>query len=190
MSDLINWQKWHDKYKSDDNLKNRLLAVQKAIKSCLPKDNNEIYTILDLGAGDGRDIAEALKNYPKPANIQGLLVEIDEVLAAQAMQAMQNAELTNLKVIVGDASSIKNSASTVPVDLVLLCGIVGNISDEDVEKAIKALPMLLKPGGKVIWTRNRREPDKTPVIRELLKSNDLDEVQYIAAENSIYGIGV
>lgn len=190
MSDLINWRTWHDKYQTDEGLKARLETVKSAIKSCLPRDNSKTFTLIDIGAGDGRDIVEALKDYPTPSNVRGLLVEIDQALADKAREALHYAKLTNLLVRMGDASLLRNYKDQVPVDLVLLCGIFGNISDIDAEKTVKAMPMLLKPGGKVIWTRNRRAPDKTPFIRELFKSNDMREVEFITSENIIYAVGI
>lgn len=44
----------------------------------------------------------------------------------------------------------------VPADLLPLCGIFGNIIDDDVERTVRAVPSLLAAGGTVIWTRSTR----------------------------------
>ena len=56
-------------------------------------------------------------------------------------------------------------ADVVPVDLLLLCGIFGNVPDEDVERTALASAAIGRPGATVIWTRHRRPPDLTPAIR-------------------------
>lgn len=190
MSDLIDWNDWHSKYGKDTHLIKRLEIVQDCIRKCLPQNPGQPYKIIDIGAGDGRDILEVLEDYPNKSSIQGLLVEIDNTLATKAQDKLMDLNLSGVTVINGDASKLSAYSDFSLADLVLLCGIFGNISDEDVEKTISALPMILKPNGKVIWTRNRREPDKTPWIREQFTRNSYIEEEYIVSDESIYAVGV
>jgi hypothetical protein len=55
--------------------------------------------------------------------------------------------------------------NAVPADVLMVCGVFGNISDDDVQTTVKALPSLCTAGGTVVWTRHRGEPDLTPAIR-------------------------
>ncbi len=64
-----------------------------------------------------------------------------------------------------DASQVAGFADALPADVLLLCGIFGNVSAADIERTITAAPALCAPGATVIWTRHRREPDLTPRIR-------------------------
>lgn len=41
-------------------------------------------------------------------------------------------------------------ADAVPADLVLLCGIFGNIPDADVQATVRAAPQLCAPGAEVV----------------------------------------
>jgi hypothetical protein len=53
----------------------------------------------------------------------------------------------------------------VPADLVLVCGVLGNISDADAERTIDHCTRLCRTGGTVVWTRNRhRGPDLVPQV--------------------------
>lgn len=79
-----------------------------------------------------------------------------------------------------DAAQSSVYADAAPADLVLLCGIFGNISDNDVRTTIEATPQLCGPVAEVIWTRHRGDPDLTPSIREWFAAAGFDEVAFIA----------
>jgi hypothetical protein len=72
----------------------------------------------------------------------------------------------------------------VPADLVLVCGVFGNISDDDVKTTVLALPTLCAHGGTVIWTRHRREPDLTGAIRTWFKEAGFVERAFVAIVDS------
>jgi hypothetical protein len=75
--------------------------------------------------------------------------------------------------------------------LPLLCGIFGNVSDEDIQHTVAAAPALCSAGATVIWTRHRREPDLTPDVRAWFGANGFDEVAFDALETStLTGVGV
>ena len=64
----------------------------------------------------------------------------------------------------GDAGDPDTFSDLLPVDLLLLAGIFGNISDADIQRTVTAVPAMCSPGATVIWTRHRRDPDITPTI--------------------------
>ena len=68
-----------------------------------------------------------------------------------------------LRIVEGDASQARWYADDVPADIVLVCGVFGNISAADITRTIQAMRGFCLPGGHVIWTRHRRAPDATPV---------------------------
>ena len=77
-----------------------------------------------------------------------------------------------------------------PVDLLLLCGIFGNVPDEDIRRIVAAVPLLLAPGGIVIWTRGRCDgPDLRPAVRAWFRKAGLSEIAY-DEEAEGYGVGV
>jgi len=93
-----------------------------------------------------------------------VLVELDADLAATATANAATVS-SGLAVRCADASETAHYVDMLPVDLLLLCGIFGNISLDDVEHTIAAVPAMCRPGATVIWTRHRRVPDATPMIR-------------------------
>ena len=77
-----------------------------------------------------------------------------------------------------------------PVELLLLCGIFGNISIADIRATIAAVPSMLSPGGTVIWTRGRSpDEDLRPTIRRWFADAGLSEVAF-DGDPERFGVGV
>jgi S-DNA-T family DNA segregation ATPase FtsK/SpoIIIE len=78
----------------------------------------------------------------------------------------------------------------VPADLVLACGVFGNVTDADIVRTIDALPSLCARGATVIWTRHRRPPDATVAIRAELAAAGFEEVEFAAPDGFRFAVGV
>lgn len=89
----------------------------------------------------------------------------------------------------GDASTSDAYTGIAPADLVLLCGIFGNISDADVHHTIVNASMLCAPGAYVIWTRHRRAPDLTPFIRRWFEGAGFEEVAFDSPGLGMWSVG-
>ena len=71
-----------------------------------------------------------------------------------------------VEVVCGDASTTSAYAGAVPADLVLVCGIFGNISDDDIHRTVEiAAERCARRARPSIWTRHRRPPDLTVDVR-------------------------
>ena len=79
-----------------------------------------------------------------------------------------------------DASLVASFADALPADVLLLCGIFGNVSDRDIERTVQAAPALCRTGATVIWTRHRRPPDLTPQVRAWFTESGFEEVAFDA----------
>jgi hypothetical protein len=90
---------------------------------------------------------------------------------------------------VADAADPSIYRPIAPVDLALVCGVFGNISDEDINRMIGYLLVLVQPGGHVIWTRHRRQPDITPTIRVWFSRCGFTEVAFDYEDGIFYGVG-
>ena len=84
-----------------------------------------------------------------------------------------------------DASLVTGFADALPADVLLLCGIFGNVSDRDIQRTIRAAPALCRAGATVIWTRHRRAPDLTPQIREWFAAGGFAEIAFDALPTSV-----
>jgi hypothetical protein len=97
--------------------------------------------------------------------------------------------LDRTEVVVGDAAALENYAGAVPADLVLVCGVFGNISDDDIRQTVLALPQLCSLAATVVWTRHRVDPDLTPTIRRWFAEAGFDEVAFVGPTDRLFGVG-
>jgi SAM-dependent methyltransferase len=160
------WVAWHKAYEDpSSSLWQRQRDVATMIRTFVDEAPAGELRVLSLCAGDGGDLALALAGHPRLGEVTGCLVEFDAELAERA-KAKQVGIGSGLEVRCADAGDPANFADVATVDLLMLVGIFGNISDDDIRRTIGAVPSLCKPGATVIWSRHRREPDLTPQIRE------------------------
>ncbi|MFD9948425.1 SAM-dependent methyltransferase [Nonomuraea sp. NPDC059023] len=152
------WHGWHTGYDSPGSpLWRRLRVVRAAISGALDAGAR---TVVSLCAGQGRDLLPVLAGHPGRAGVSARLVELDERNVRLARQSAPE----GVEVVAADAALTDAYAGAVPADLVLVCGVFGNITDADVRRTIGYLPMLCSPGATVIWTRHCREPDLGPRV--------------------------
>jgi hypothetical protein len=118
------------------------------------------------------------------------LVEWDEHNVVQATAALRAAGLHGIKAIRADASDADTYRDMPRADLLLLCGIFGNVSDDDVENTIAHASSLCGPGAFVIWTRHRRAPDLTQRIRDWFGEAGLQEVSFESPGENSFSVGM
>lgn len=185
----MDWVAWHHDYDSDTPLRRRLQIVQGHIRAVLAENAASPIRIVSMCAGEARDLIGALESITR-RDLHGRLVELDQDLAAVARRGCTALGLDGIEVVVGDAGRSQAYAGAVPADLVLACGVFGNISDEDVERTVRALPSMCRTGGTVIWTRHRGEPDLTSSIRRWLAESGFEEVAFEPVPDSAGAVGV
>src|SRR5690242_10949974 len=157
------WHEWHRAYDQPDSpLSRRLRVVQQNVRAALDVAPPGDIRVISMAAGEARDILGVLDDHPRRDDVRGRLVELDPELAAVARSRAP----ARLDVFVGDAGQTASYANALPADLVLVCGVFGNITDDDMFHTVGRLPMLCAPGATVIWTRHRRPPDITPRVRD------------------------
>lgn len=163
----MDWVDWHDAYdQPDSGLARRLATVQGLIRQALDRAPGGPVNVISVCAGQGRDLIGALDAHSRRGEVHARLVEIDPRNAGRARADATAAGLSGLDVVTGDAARIENYAGYVPAQLVLMCGVYGNVSDADIERTVGYCRQLCATGGTVIWTRGRWEPDLFPQICE------------------------
>jgi hypothetical protein len=125
--ETLDWLAWHESYSEpESSLSRRLQVVRTRIGEVLDTTaSGESIRILSLCAGDGRDVLAELARRPS-LHATTTLVELDERLVAAARTAAL--ALAGIQVRQGDAGDVTTFEDVLPVDLLLLCGIFGNIS--------------------------------------------------------------
>jgi hypothetical protein len=144
---------------------------------------------ISVCGGQGHDLIGVLTEHPRRGDVSARLVELDEHNVLLARRAALAAGLDGVKVLVGDASITDAYAGAVPADLVLMCGVFGNITADDIANTIRHLPRLCTPEATVIWTRHRQPPDLTPYIRQTFAHHGFEEVSFGGDGSSPFGVG-
>jgi len=191
MSAAKDWHQWHEAYaQPGSRLAQRLGVVRQQVRAALDTCPPGPLRVISVCAGQGDDLLSVLRDHPRRDDVAARLIELDERNAAVARAAAAAAGLGAIQVIVADAAPTNHYRGMAPADIVLFCGVFGNISDEDVERTVSHYcAQLCKPGAKVIWTRHRREPDMVPKICEWFEHNNFDGV-WLSEPGPSFAVGV
>jgi hypothetical protein len=146
-------------------LSRRLELVQGHLRGDLDRLPTGAIRLISLCAGQGRDVIGVLAKHPRRDDVRARLVELDKRNVAVARQFAQAAGLDGVEILQADAGITEACVGAVPAQIVLVCGIFGNITARDIHGTVTALPSLCAPGALVLWTRHRMPPDLTPKIR-------------------------
>jgi hypothetical protein len=190
-NESTDWLQWHAPYHDPaSSLSRRLALVRRQLQLALPPHLETPLRVISVCAGQGQDVLDVLSAYPYAHQVRARLVELDERNVAIAQQQIEALQLPGIEVTCGDAGDLAAYEGIAPADIVLICGVFGNISEADIFRTIDLLPQLCDHGATVIWTRTRRDPDITPRIREYLASHAFVEVAFIAPGDTLFSVGV
>jgi predicted RNA methylase len=186
------WVAWHDAYDDPSSpLSIRLRCVQSHLSDAIGQAPAGRVQLVSLCAGQGRDVLGVLAHHSRRADVRAVLVESDPGNVAAARQAAAQRGLAQVEVRCADASLVDGFADALPADVLLLCGIFGNLSDHDIQRTVQAAAALCRQGSTVIWTRHRRPPDLTPQIRAWFTDSGFQEIAFDPLPTStLTGVGV
>jgi hypothetical protein len=184
------WVEWHRDYDDPGSLLSRRLElVQGHLRAELERAPAGDVRLISLCAGQGRDVIGVLTGHPRRDDVHARLVELDERNAALARQAAQAAGLHGVEVLQADAGITDACAGAVPAQIVVACGIFGNIAGSGIQATVAALPSLCAPGALVLWTRHRRPPDLTPAIRSWFGEAGFREEAFDTSRDGFMSVG-
>ena len=190
-TDWVQWHRGYDDPASD--LSRRRRSVQAAVRAWLDEGGDGPLRVVSACSGDGRDLLEVLAAQPDPDRFAVRLLELDEDLAARAEGFARTTGLAGVDVVRADAGVTESYAGAVPADLVMLCGVFGNLSDGDAQWTIESTRHLCAPGARVIWTRGRfaDRDDVEPVeqLRAWFAESGFVEVSLDAPDDTVYRVG-
>ena len=184
------WYEWHDGY--DDpasDLSQRLVAVQRHVAATVDGAPPGLVRVISICAGQGRDLLGVLVDHPRRNDVRARLVELDPRNVEVARATAARAGLGNVEVVCADASTTSVYEGAVPADVVLVCGVFGHASDDDIRRTVHHLPTLCAPGATVVWTRGGFEPDLRPAIRAWFQDEGFEEVGFDGGGSIRWGVG-
>jgi hypothetical protein len=162
---MPDWVVWHDGYDDPASaISLRLAEVQEQVTAFLDSAPPGPVRVVSLCSGLGLDLAVPVRDHARRADVTGVLVELEPSLVARSRELL--ADLPGLQVVEADAGTTGSASSGAPADLLLLCGIFGNVSEADIRRTAENASRLCAPGATAVWTRHRRAPDHTPTIRQ------------------------
>jgi hypothetical protein len=183
------WVEWHRQYEVESPLEDRLKVVQGLIREELDRRPPGRIHVISLCSGDGRDFIGAILGHSRRRDVTARLADLDPDLVSLGRERVRSEGLSGVEFDQADAGLSRTFKNSVPADIILACGIYGNISDRDVRNTIRHLSELCAPEALVIWTRGRFEPDLTPAIRGWFRDASFDEVAFVLIPNSTMSVG-
>jgi hypothetical protein len=187
----LDWTAWHRDYDDPSSrLAARLRVVRRYLRQSIDEHPGRV-RIVSMCAGEGRDVIGVLADHPRRDDVTARLVELDPRNAKAAEDAARAAGLTQVEVAVADAANTDSYAGAVPAEIVLACGVFGNITDEDVRRTVEYLPAFCAAGATVIWTRGRqRERDFALTIKGWFEECGFEELAYDAPPEFSFRVGM
>ena len=184
------WAAWHSEYdEPESRLARRLRVVREQLRRALDERTGPV-RLISMCAGQGRDVIPVLADHARRDNLTALLVELDPRNAGVAESSARDAGLGGVSVLTGDAALTNSYVGTVPANIVLACGIFGNISDADIERTVVHLPQLCAAGATVLWTRGwTPKHDVTPNIRRWFSDAGFEEIAFVAPVGETFSVG-
>ena len=186
------WLAGHAAYDDPSSaLSARLRCVRSHLSDAVDRAPAGRVVLVSLCAGQGHDVIGVVPDHPRRDHVRAVLVESDARNVVLARRAAAGQGLSGVEVRQADAGLAAGFADVLPADVLLLCGIFGNVSDRDIRRTVRAAPALCRAGATVIWTRHRRPPDLTPQIRAWFASAGFGEIAFDALETSaLTSVGV
>ncbi|MBD2486617.1 class I SAM-dependent methyltransferase family protein [Aulosira sp. FACHB-615] len=187
------WFEWHDLYKTEPRLQQRLEIVREFIAHSLNFSPSGVIRVVSVCAGDGRDLLGTLVNHPRAQDVHARLVELNPQLVERGKATIESLGLTKqIEFINGDATIASNYLGAVPADIVIVCGVFGNLADEnELNRLLGNLSFLSKKGAFVIWTRGHSNGiPHSETVRTSLQKAGFAEVNFKLTATGDMGIGI
>jgi len=166
----MDWFKWHTRYEASPLLQARLTLVRAQIAQAIQACPHASIRLISLCAGDGRDVIGTLVNHPRRDHTSAYLIESHPALVAHGEGAIAQGDLrTRVQFLQADATLSTTYQAIAPADVLVVCGVFGNVHEADTGQMIEHLRGLCRRQGRVVWTRtvaHPRDQRATALIRE------------------------
>jgi hypothetical protein len=173
---MRDYERWHDQYDDPSSaLSWRLGIVRAAIEADLDRRDGPV-RVLSVCSGDGRDLLGVLAERSDADRVAATLLELHPAIAQRAQDAA--AAFPGVEVRTVDAGDVSSYLGAVPADLVLLVGVLGNLSPADLRGTIAAAPQFCAPGATLLWTRGLSGDASNDAVRRAFAEAGFVELDY------------
>lgn len=184
------WAAWHDDYDDPESDRSqRLIAVQHRLTEAIDQAPTGAIRLISACAGQGHDVIGVLESHARASDVHALLVESDDHNVRVARGRIAAAGVAGVEVLQADAGITGAYRGAVPADVLMLCGIFGNVSDEDLQRTVNNASRLCATRATVLWTRHRRDPDRTGEIRDWFASAGYEELAFDSPGPDRFALG-
>ncbi|MCK9896076.1 class I SAM-dependent methyltransferase [Frankia sp. AgB32] len=197
MTSATDWRAWHRGYADPgSSLSRRLAAVRGELTRVLAARRGRPTRMVSICAGDGRDTLPVLAD--GYTDVGAVLIELHQGLSDAARSEVVRLGLPDVEVRTADAGRLDSYAGVPPADVFLACGVFGNITDEDLDATVAALPQLLAAEATVLWTRGSRAGEHDPtryagdaadLVREVFARHGFVEDAFIRPGDAPFRVG-
>ncbi|QLE58357.1 class I SAM-dependent methyltransferase family protein [Nostoc sp. TCL26-01] len=186
------WYEWHDLYDTEPVLQQRLEIVREYIADSLNALPDGTIRIVSVCAGDGRDLLGVLQNHPRINDVYARLVELNPQLVERGRATIESLGLgKQIEFINDDATLATNYVGAVPADIVIVCGVLGHVVNEELDRLINNLSFLSKPGAFVIWTRGHSNGiPYSDNVRKILSASGFEEINFQLTATGDMAVGI
>ncbi len=187
------WFEWHDLYNTEPKLQQRLQIVREYISYSLNASPLGKIRVVSVCAGDGRDLLGTLANHLRAKDVYARLVELNPNLVERGQATIASLGLAKqIEYINGDATISSNYVGAVPADIVIVCGVFGNLANEvELNRLLGNLSFLSKQGAFVIWTRGHSNGiPYSKTVRKFLRESRFEEVNFQLTATGDMGVGI
>lgn len=175
---LRDYEAWLNRYEDPSSpLSWRLALIQGWLRSELDERAGNV-SVVSACAGDGRDIIDVLAARDDADRVSAVLLESHPGVADRAQARAARSHLNGVTVRTCDAADTTNYVDAVPADVVLMVGMFGNMSHEDVFTTIAATPQFCASGAALIWSRGRDRDDINSDVRSAFAEAGFTELDY------------
>jgi hypothetical protein len=188
----MDWDAWHDGYRTDEELKARLSLVRTLIAQSLSNAPAGEIVLLSVCCGDARDILGILPTHPRRTDVLGWLLDINPNLIDKAKQGIDLHGLgSSVSAIVADATMASSYTEIPPANVVIFAGVFGGVEPDEFSRLVRNLRTLCASSAFVIWTRHARGGTRqAEQIQKEFASNRFSSVELLTTPQAHFYVGL
>lgn len=190
----MGWQSWHENYRNSLPLRARLEEVSQQVTDAINAIESPRVHVLSLCSGDGRDLLKVLLSGNTNKAVDATLIELDPILVEQGREAFAEHGFSDfVQFRCADATLFSSYQDLPKAELVMVCGVFGNVRANHVERLIFSLKGFCSPGARVVWTRSLNEFDDGEAaaqrIRCCFKDTGFREAAFKRTPEGTFAVG-